>query len=92
MGVYQVARVISSLVDFYQWLVVIWCIMSWFPRRDGSLLDDVATVINSLVEPYVGIFRRFVPPIGGMDFSPMIALFVLVAAERALIQLLFALA
>ena len=47
MGVYQVARVISSLVDFYQWLVVIWCIMSWFPRRNGSLLDDVATVINS---------------------------------------------
>ena len=89
MGLYSI---ITKLFQIYMLLIVIWCIMSWFPRRDGSLLDDVATVINSLVEPYVGIFRRFVPPIGGMDFSPMIALFVLVAAERALFQLLFALA
>ncbi|MDP4156728.1 MAG: YggT family protein, partial [Bacillota bacterium] len=32
--------------------------------------------ITKVVEPYLGIFRRFIPPLGPIDISPIIALFI----------------
>lgn len=92
MSAYQIARLITSLVDFYEWLVIIWCFLSWIPRRSGGLLDDIAVVINNIVSPYMGLFRRFVPPIGGLDFSPVVGLLVLGVAQRFLIQFVYSLA
>lgn len=84
MSLYPVLRAVSALVNFYEWLVIIWCFMSWFPLREGSLVYDIAVVIDRIVSPYMNIFRRFVPPMGAVDFSPVIALFVLAMAERLL--------
>lgn len=92
MSTYQIARLITSLVDFYEWLVIIWCFLSWIPRRSGGLLDDIAVVINNIVSPYMGLFRRFIPPIGGLDFSPVVGLLVLGVAQRFLIQFVYSLA
>ncbi|WP_293674064.1 YggT family protein [uncultured Parolsenella sp.] len=84
MSLYPVLRAISALVNFYEWLVIIWCFMSWFPLREGSLVYDIAVVIDRIVSPYMNLFRRFIPPMGGLDFSPVIALFVLSIGERLL--------
>ncbi len=92
MSAYQIARLITSLVDFYEWLVIIWCFLSWIPRRSGGLLDDIAVVINNIVSPYMGLFRRFIPPIGGLDFSPVVGLLVLGVVQRFLIQFVYSLA
>ena len=84
MSLYPVLRVISALVNFYEWLVIIWCFMSWFPLREGSLVYAIAGGIDRSVSPYMTLFRRFIPPMGGLDFSPVIALFVLSIGERLL--------
>ena len=42
MDVYRLINLISALVNFYEWLVIIWCFMSWFSLREGSLMYDVA--------------------------------------------------
>ena len=73
----QLANVLVKLLDFYEWLIVIWCLMSWFPIREGSLIGDIAVVINRLVAPYISLFRRFIPPLGGIDFSPIVAIVAL---------------
>ncbi len=92
MEMYRVVNLISALVNFYEWLVIIWCFMSWFPLREGSLVYDIAVVIDRIVSPYMNIFRRFIPPLGGMDFSPIVGLFVLSFGERLLFRLLLGLA
>lgn len=92
MEMYRIVNLISALVNFYEWLVIIWCFMSWFPLREGSLIYDIAVVIDRIVSPYMNIFRRFIPPLGGMDFSPIVALFVLSFGERLLFRLLLGLA
>ena len=92
MDVYRIINLVSALVNFYEWLVIIWCFMSWFPLREGSLMYDIAVVINRIVSPYMNIFRRFIPPLGGIDFSPVIALFVLSIGERLIFSLLLGLA
>lgn len=92
MEMYRIVNLISALVNFYEWLVIIWCFMSWFPLREDSLIYDIAVVIDRIVSPYMNIFRRFIPPLGGMDFSPIVGLFVLSFGERLLFRLLLGLA
>lgn len=91
MLIYQIGQVIRALLNFYEMLIVAWCILSWFPVREGSLVGDVAVVVNRLVAPYMNLFRRFVPPLGGIDFSPIIAIFALSIIENVVLRLLGAL-
>jgi YggT family protein len=85
---YSFIRLLNGLVQFYEILVLVWCIMSWFPRPNGGILQDVEGAIDSLVSPYVNLFRRWVPPLGGIDFSPWIAMIALELALRLVVRLL----
>ena len=84
----SLAYVVMRLFEFYEILVVVWCILSCIPFSPDGLLGDVATVIDRIVHPYVGVFQRFIPPVGGLDFSPVIALVVLSFIERLVVGIL----
>ena len=84
----QIANLVHSLFYFYDVLIIIWCLLSWFPRKPGGLVDDISQAIGTLVCPYLNLFRRFIPAVGGIDFSPIIAIVVLEAAERLLVNIL----
>ena len=84
---YTLFVLIDKLLNIYQWLIVIWCLMSWLPRT-GGLLDDIRGAIGTLVEPYLNVFRRLIPPVMMIDFSPVVALFALTLIERLLYGLL----
>ncbi len=66
---YQIAQLIATLVNFYETLIFLYIVMRWFPLRPGGLAYDIASVLASVCEPWLGIFRRFIPPFGGLDFS-----------------------
>ena len=44
--------------------------------------------LAQIVEPFLNLFRRFLPPFGGMDFSPVVAFFVLAFVERLIATIL----
>ena len=92
MDAYRLINLISALVNFYEWLVFMWCLMWWFGVGEGCLMYDVAVVIDRIVSPYMNLFRRFIPPLGGMDFSPIVGLFVLSFGERLIFRLLLGMA
>ncbi|KRL25864.1 cell division membrane protein [Limosilactobacillus frumenti DSM 13145] len=71
---------IYQLVDLYILVIVVWCLLSWFPNARGTKLGDV---INRLVEPYMRWFD-FIPPIGGISFAPVVAIFVLYLVQYGL--------
>ncbi len=79
---------IQRLFNIYEVLIVVWCLMSWIPMRGGGLLDDIRGAIGILVEPYLGLFRRFIPPLGGVDFSPVVAILALGIIERLVFSLI----
>lgn len=85
MGLYSI---ITKLFQIYMLLIVIWCIMSWIPRGN-STVDSIRDALGSLVEPWLNLFRRFIPPFGGIDFSPIVALFALELIERLILSILF---
>ena len=71
----QLANAIGAIGSFYGLLIFIYVIMSWFPMRGAAY--DIYKVIGSVVEPYLGLFRNLIPPMGNFDFSPLVAYFVL---------------
>ena len=82
--------VLFRLIDFYELVIVAECILSWF-ASSGGLMRDIYEALNRLTEPFVGIFRRFIPMVGvggmGIDISPMIAILVLDLIKRVLLRL-----
>ncbi|WP_062232302.1 YggT family protein [Fictibacillus sp. FJAT-27399] len=59
------------IYDIYYWLMLISILGSWFPQFYAT---KVGIWISKLVDPYFAIFWRFIPPLGVIDFSPIIAL------------------
>lgn len=69
-------------------LIIARVILSWFPVRQGGLLYDIVAVLDSVTGPYLNLFRRIIPPMGGVDFSPVIALLALNLAERLVFNII----
>ena len=81
----DVANYVGTLVTVYFVLIFIRIIMSWIPRMPyNRALNLVLTWVSDVTDPYLNVFRRFIPPIrigpGALDLSPIIAIFVLFIA------------
>lgn len=76
---------ISRLIYAYEILIIVYTILSWFARDPNSPLGNLYGALSKLVEPYLGLFRRFLPPLGGVDVSPMVGILVLWLLRRFLI-------
>lgn len=85
---YAIIQVVKTLIDFYSFLVLAYCLLTWFPIRSGSLLEDIGMVLQSIVGPYLNLFRRFLPPMGGIDWSPVLAILVLNMLETLVVRVL----
>lgn len=82
----SVAALLLQLVSFYEILIIAYIIMSWIRPVDG-LIGDIYRVLGTITEPWLGIFRRFIPPIGMIDISPIVAVIALRIIANALIRL-----
>lgn len=72
---------INSLINIYFYALIIYIFMSWIP---GARESQIGQFLARICEPYLEQFRRFIPPLGMMDFSPIVALFVLQLAQIGL--------
>lgn len=73
---------VAKLLDLYGILIVAYVILGWVLVATRSRgVADLYRGLATLVEPYLGLFRRIIPAVmvggGGLDFSPFIALIVL---------------
>ncbi|UXC62837.1 YggT family protein [Ligilactobacillus agilis] len=73
--------VIINLFSLYELALVVYVLMSWFP---GAYQTGLGRFLASICEPYLEIFR-FIPSLGGIDFSPLVAFFALGIVEKGLL-------
>jgi len=76
---------VNLAFEIYSWLIIVRILLTWIPVNPYS---SVVSFITSLTDPYLNIFRRFIPPVGMIDFSPIAAFFVLEIIRMAVLQLL----
>ena len=79
---------IVLLADVYTMILFVYVLMSWIPQKSG-IIADIDTVLGRVCDPFLNLFRKFIPPIGGMvDISPIFALLVLQFAVRLIVMIL----
>ena len=70
----MIADLLRTLIDLYALIILIRVVLSWLPvDRDQAW----ARFIVDVTEPLVGPIRRILPPFGGLDFSPLVAMLLL---------------
>jgi YggT family protein len=83
----MIISLLYPLVDVYTLIIFVYVMMSWIPMKRG-LLADIEHALGVLCEPFLGIFRKYIPPIGGMvDVSPVVAIIALQLIMRIIVWL-----
>ncbi len=80
-ALYVVLRLIALTLWFYTLALFIYVLLSWFGGRGGGALGGV---LADLVEPLLRPVRRVLPPIAGLDLSPLLVMLVCQAGIIAL--------
>jgi YggT family protein len=70
------------LIDLYTWIVIIAVVVSWLVafgviNTYNHVARSVVQALDALTEPVFRQVRRVIPPIGGLDLSPLIVLILL---------------
>ncbi|MEM9149419.1 MAG: YggT family protein [Cyanobacteria bacterium J06639_14] len=71
----MLAEAFGTFLSIYSILLLIRILLSWFPNVDW--FSQPFATLSQLTDPYLNLFRSIIPPLGGMDFSPILAFLVL---------------
>ena len=85
------------LIHYYTYVILIAVILSWLEAFNilntyNSTVRLICDTIRRLTEPYFALFRKFIPPAGMVDLSPLIGLIVLYFLQTFIPNLLIQLA
>ena len=74
-----IIALLEYLLDLYWWVVVIAVIVSWLIAFNvinlhNNFVRQMVRALDALTEPVFRQIRRVVPPVGGLDLSPIIVL------------------
>ena len=79
-----VLNVLITAIEIYSWALIIYILLSWFPGAKESTFGEI---LAHICEPYLEPFRRFIPPLGMIDISPIVAILALKLATNGLVSL-----
>jgi YggT family protein len=83
---------LANFVYVFLWVYLLllfaYILTSWIRMPYRPWLNRVQRFLYDVCDPYLRIFRRFLPPLGPLDLSPMVAIFVLLIIQNVLVSLL----
>jgi YggT family protein len=78
-----IVQTLNSFINIYLLLIFIRILLSWFPTADWAY--KAMSFLSPITDPYLNIFRSFIPPLGGaLDISPIVAIIVLQVLQQVL--------
>lgn len=70
--------ILIQLANLYTFIIFVYCIFSWFPIPRDGIMADINAFLGKICDPFLDIFRKFIPSIGGaVDISPIVGFVVL---------------
>jgi len=84
----SIAGFVDVFLFVYILLILIYVLLSWFRLPYNLWLNRIQRFLYDVCEPYVGLFRRVLPPLGFIDLSPMVAIIVLVLIRSLVVPLI----
>ena len=69
------ARALDIAIEIFVLLIIIRAVLSFFPQMDRG--HPLVRTLDQVVEPVLRPFQRLMPNMGGLDFSPILAILTL---------------
>ncbi|ARV61015.1 hypothetical protein BZZ01_22460 [Nostocales cyanobacterium HT-58-2] len=64
-----------TFIQIYSTLLIIRVLLTWFPNINWY--NQPFAALSQITDPYLNLFRSIIPPLGGIDFSPILAFLLL---------------
>jgi YggT family protein len=82
--------IVRGLLNFLLWSIIISAILSWLVAFNvinirNRMAYEVVRILDAITRPVLRPFQRFIPPLGGVDISPIIVILII---QGALIYLI----
>ena len=84
----SVETFINVFLGLYGLVILVYILTSWLRLPYSPTLNRIQRFLYDVCEPYLRIFRRFLPSFGGLDLSPTVALIVLWVVSGIVIRLI----
>jgi YggT family protein len=86
--------IIEMVLNLYIWVLVIGAVLSWLVafnviNTHNRFVQMTGDFIHRITEPLLHPIRRILPPLGGMDLSPLVLIFLIMFLQSFLRRLAF---
>lgn len=81
-----ISRLVYLLFQLYWWIIIVRIFLTWIPTINWNAQPFV--FLRAVVDPLLNPFRALIPSVGGLDFSPIIAIIFIQILQTAVVQLL----
>ncbi|HEY9740054.1 MAG TPA: YggT family protein [Coleofasciculaceae cyanobacterium] len=76
---------LANFLNIYLLLIFVRILLTWFPTVNW--MNQVASFLSPITDPYLNVFRSFIPPLGGLDISPILAIIVLQVVAQLFVSI-----
>lgn len=83
----NIVLVISDVLNVYKYILIARILLTWLPNINWY--NQPFQFLRDVTDPVMEPFRRLIPPIGGLDISPLLLFFVLDLVQRGLLNLAY---
>ena len=77
-SIYLLTNTLATFISIYTYVLIIRILLTWFPNI--SWYNQPFATLSQLSDPYLNLFRSIIPPLGGIDISPILAILMLKVA------------
>lgn len=77
----MIISIIQDIIYVYTLVLVVYALLSWFPGARDSRFGEL---IDRLARPYLDVFDRIIPSVGGISFNVIIGILILQLASNGL--------
>ena len=86
--------IVDALLGLLVWAIIISAVMSWLVAFDvinlrNRFIYSVAHFLEAVTRPVLRPFQRILPPLGGVDISPIIVLLIIQGVRSYLLPMIF---
>lgn len=86
--------ILTQALTIFYWIIIIQVVLSWLIAFDvinirNAQAQNIVGLINKITEPVYRPLRRFIPPIAGIDITPIIVIFGVIIIRDTLLPQLF---
>lgn len=88
--VFAVAKILDIALSAYMWILIVRAVLSWV---NPDPYNPIVRALYSITEPVLSYLRRRLPLMAGsIDFSPLVAILIILFLQYFVVRTLFDLA